>query len=112
PSDSQAATVLTDIVKAENAIAIASAHISHLQAALKRLVQQCEELQTFVKTHRAVLSILRLLPDEILLEIFQHCLAPHDARATAPWVVSHVCRRWRAVALSSPQLWRHFVFHN
>ncbi|KAJ7168031.1 hypothetical protein C8R46DRAFT_1094728 [Mycena filopes] len=115
PSDSQAAPLLEDIKKTEKDIVIASTHISRLQDALQRLTQQRERLQDFVKTHRAVLSVLRRVPDEILLEIFQHAregIPDPDATATTPWAVSHVCSRWRAVALSSPQLWARFVLQN
>ncbi|KAJ7186160.1 hypothetical protein C8R46DRAFT_1185621 [Mycena filopes] len=115
PSEPQAAALLKDIAEAEKAITLASSHISRLQDALERLVQQRKNLENFANTHRAVLSLLRLLPDEILLEIFRHSCAPTSepsATATAPWVASRVCRRRRAVSLSSPQLWRRFVLRN
>lgn len=54
------------------------------------------------------------LPDELLVEIFFHHLSDWDqCRASAiedmshyGWIViTHVCRRWRVVALNAPLLW-------
>ncbi|KAJ7846237.1 hypothetical protein B0H14DRAFT_2773039 [Mycena olivaceomarginata] len=52
------------------------------------------------------------LPPENLAEIFMFCL-PSGRWAlywpnteNAPWVLAQVCSRWRAVALSTPRLWR------
>ncbi|KAJ7025197.1 hypothetical protein C8F04DRAFT_1129563 [Mycena alexandri] len=55
---------------------------------------------------------LHRLPTELLVEIFQHFLDPaahFNPRSNAPWLLSHVCRHWRSVALGSPRLWRRFV---
>ncbi|KAJ7890374.1 hypothetical protein B0H13DRAFT_2531188 [Mycena leptocephala] len=52
------------------------------------------------------------LPPENLAEIFTLCLpsgrwASYDPNIEkAPWVLAHVCSHWRAVALSTPRLWR------
>ncbi|KAJ7753493.1 hypothetical protein B0H16DRAFT_1834570 [Mycena metata] len=103
-SDAEAAVLLAAVERAGE-------EISRLDEALERLHHRQKELDAFAKTHRAVLSVLRRVPDEILLEIFQHLLTPTrelDSSSTAPWVVGRVCRRWRIVALTSPRLWRHF----
>ncbi|KAJ7145116.1 hypothetical protein C8R43DRAFT_1012854 [Mycena crocata] len=53
------------------------------------------------------------LPTEILGEIFKHCVNTDmnfDPLDSVLWSVVHVSRRWRATALASPQLWRHFNF--
>ncbi|KAJ7171970.1 hypothetical protein C8R46DRAFT_1257594 [Mycena filopes] len=52
------------------------------------------------------------LPPELVAEIFLHCLdrkpvTPHVN--TAPLVLSRVCRRWRAIALCTPELWSYLV---
>ncbi|KAJ7699812.1 hypothetical protein B0H16DRAFT_1705787 [Mycena metata] len=55
---------------------------------------------------------LQHLPTELLVEIFLCLLDPSaqfNPRSNAPWLLSHVCRHWRSVALGSPRLWRHFV---
>ncbi|KAF9042018.1 hypothetical protein BDZ89DRAFT_304344 [Hymenopellis radicata] len=59
-----------------------------------------------------------LHPDDILGVIFQHSApswegsTPEDSLSPrgAPWLLSHVCRRWRNMVLSeSPNLWTFLV---
>ncbi|RDB25754.1 hypothetical protein Hypma_006254 [Hypsizygus marmoreus] len=49
------------------------------------------------------------LPVEILQEIFFECVGETDGyiigEGAAPFVLSHVCRHWRKVAISTPALW-------
>ncbi|KAF8872284.1 hypothetical protein BD779DRAFT_1710347 [Infundibulicybe gibba] len=51
---------------------------------------------------------------EILAEIFLHCLPPDKwgslSAGDAPWLLVKVCRKWREVALSTPELWSRFPF--
>ncbi|KAJ6541737.1 hypothetical protein B0H19DRAFT_1268697 [Mycena capillaripes] len=62
------------------------------------------------------------LPVEILCSIFLLTIPPftdvskaiehRDFRlglATSPWTISHVCIRWRSVAISYPSLWVHII---
>ncbi|KAJ7476236.1 hypothetical protein FB451DRAFT_1463887 [Mycena latifolia] len=52
------------------------------------------------------------LPVEITSQIFLHCLPdnPFDPSVPVPAVVlGHVCRHWRDIALSVPQLWSSYV---
>ncbi|KAJ7199312.1 hypothetical protein B0H12DRAFT_1165384 [Mycena haematopus] len=56
------------------------------------------------------------LPLELLVEVFRWCDTSLDYRGLrlpdglytrrAPWLLTHVCQRWRSVTISSPQLWR------
>ncbi|KAJ6476833.1 hypothetical protein C8R45DRAFT_1157901 [Mycena sanguinolenta] len=50
---------------------------------------------------------LRRIPAEILGEIFLCSLPPRCALNVedSPWVLTHVCRSWRAVAVSKSSLW-------
>ncbi|KAF8205559.1 hypothetical protein K438DRAFT_1756929 [Mycena galopus ATCC 62051] len=49
------------------------------------------------------------LPLEILAEIFAYCLPESDfvtpSLTTAPLILCGVCHQWRAVAISTPELW-------
>ncbi|KAJ3507349.1 hypothetical protein NMY22_g16959 [Coprinellus aureogranulatus] len=50
------------------------------------------------------------VPDDVLRDIFLLCLPPNRWRirpssATPPVLLSHVCSRWRALAIASPLLW-------
>ncbi|KAJ7493170.1 hypothetical protein B0H11DRAFT_951134 [Mycena galericulata] len=48
------------------------------------------------------------LPNEIVSEIFSHVLPvyPGCPPAVSPTLLSSVCRKWREIALSTPNLWR------
>ncbi|KAJ7202487.1 hypothetical protein C8J57DRAFT_1102074 [Mycena rebaudengoi] len=61
--------------------------------------------------NKAVISPHRRIPPEILGEIFLLTLPVRVQEAVfstigdSPWVLTHVCRRWREVAVSAPFLW-------
>jgi F-box/TPR repeat protein Pof3 len=46
------------------------------------------------------------LPVELVVQIFEEILSSEPLRAVT---LSHVCRRWRTIALSTPALWRMLV---
>ncbi|KAG7445978.1 uncharacterized protein BT62DRAFT_146033 [Guyanagaster necrorhizus] len=58
------------------------------------------------------------LPAELIITIFFHCLPdksyPSLHKDVAPLLLAHVCRSWRALALSVSRLWSFFEidFHN
>lgn len=83
--------------------------IERARAQMRLLERRRDAVQRRVSVHRARLSPMRAVPDQILQEIFQHCLpdTPYvvpDARS-APLVLTHVCRRWRVVAQGTSELW-------
>ncbi|KAF9442157.1 hypothetical protein P691DRAFT_640257, partial [Macrolepiota fuliginosa MF-IS2] len=59
--------------------------------------------QDFIDKHRSLLHWTRRLPSELLLDIFSWCT---DENTLVPFNISHVCRRWRYLALGAPELWR------
>ena len=73
------------------------------------------------KLHIAV-APHKYLPPEILAEVFLYCLHhdPLDGRLRisdfpphpllAPWVLSHVCSRWRWIALGEKRLWNSIYY--
>ncbi|KAJ7156539.1 hypothetical protein C8R43DRAFT_1106114 [Mycena crocata] len=51
------------------------------------------------------------LPNEITSEIFLHFLPPYpkcppSSGLLSPTLLTHICRKWREIALSTPTLWR------
>ncbi len=76
----------------------------------------CEQINSRARVNR--------LPNELLMEVFKHAL--HEADPTICLNVSesarvetrpllwltHVCRRWRSIALAHPLLWRRIDTHN
>ena len=90
--------------------------IARAEAEMHLLKRQRDAVRRRVSIHRARLSPLRAVPDQVLQEIFQHCLPDityvvPDARS-APLVLTHVCRRWRAVAQGTSELWSSIALHD
>jgi F-box/TPR repeat protein Pof3 len=46
------------------------------------------------------------LPVELVVQVFEEILSSEPVKAVA---LSHVCRRWRTIALNTPALWRTLV---
>ncbi|KAJ7168021.1 hypothetical protein C8R46DRAFT_951156 [Mycena filopes] len=108
PTEFQSTVLWAEVNRAEAGISIVDAHLHRLQSAVEKLLLYRENLEFITITRRGVLSALRRLPNEILVEIFQHNIIPNWSRQVcAPWVASQVCSRWRTVAVASPVLWRH-----
>ncbi|KAJ7656052.1 hypothetical protein DFH06DRAFT_1473774 [Mycena polygramma] len=80
-----------------------------------RLPAAMQLRQSIVASLRSALSAMRSLPAEILGQIFIVCrdesLDEREYETTnpnsAPMVLTHVCSRWRMVALSTPRLWNN-----
>ncbi|KAF7294220.1 hypothetical protein HMN09_01150400 [Mycena chlorophos] len=60
-------------------------------------------------------TMLDILPLELVIEIFRVCSDAHTdsdnnwtTSTEAPLLLTHICRSWRAVALSAPILWTKF----
>ncbi|KAJ7312372.1 hypothetical protein DFH08DRAFT_756381 [Mycena albidolilacea] len=81
------------------------AKIAVLQTALATLFEQKVELDLEIGIHEGALSPLRRIPAEILSHIFAFTLPPHLDTESAPWAVSAVCARWRAIIISQPCFW-------
>ncbi|KAJ7607857.1 hypothetical protein FB45DRAFT_763676, partial [Roridomyces roridus] len=90
--------------------------ISQLQERLVQLRKDRIALARRQRRHEAILSSIRRVPPEILGEIFswtlpctlREALEPEDCDfdpTRSPWVLTHICSRWRAVAISIPSLW-------
>ncbi|KAK7018501.1 F-box domain-containing protein [Favolaschia claudopus] len=68
-------------------------------------------LNGFESKHYPVLT----LPPEIVSEIFLRCIPPYPlyppfAGPGSPTILTHICRQWREIALSTPHLWRAIAF--
>lgn len=81
-------------------------------------------------------SSISQLPNELLLEIFAHCVPriEYDAKGALvspqrpnseyrwhtgmpdenlpPWTLMRVCRRWYTLAMSSPSLWSNLIYNS
>ncbi|KAJ7747203.1 hypothetical protein B0H14DRAFT_2477750 [Mycena olivaceomarginata] len=86
-----------------------------------RQCRDSESLRQTIELCRSILSPLRRIPPEILAHIFLLSLPSiSDTRnepwdiclERSPWVLTHVSRRWRAVALASPALWCRIIIRS
>ena len=109
PSDDEAATIQKLVLSRE-------AVVQDLNERIKALTAE-RDLQTkFIGDHNALVSPTRRLPSDILSSIFLSYLELCGRRSTylgqnhPAVLLTHVCRRWRAVALEAPLLWTHVRF--
>ncbi|TEB37045.1 hypothetical protein FA13DRAFT_1572367, partial [Coprinellus micaceus] len=88
------------LVERQVVIDAIDAEIAELERKRMKEVQYAERI-------RELTTPIRRLPDDILLTIFFESLALAEAWSTPhPSVVaSHVCGRWRGLALCTPLLW-------
>ena len=87
---------------------------SELRALLDALALEKHALETERDQLETGCIPFHWLPPELLIYIFvlstYTALDPAQSRLdTAPFSISHVCRRWREIALSTPLLWRRVV---
>ncbi|KAJ7453205.1 hypothetical protein FB451DRAFT_1145052, partial [Mycena latifolia] len=84
--------------------------------AMKILSRRHAEIKNTLKAYKPIVSPIRRLPPEILGEIFSYSVSrayyfgdisevSGPMSHLAPWVFTHVCRYWAAVALATPTLW-------
>ncbi|KAF8915173.1 hypothetical protein CPB85DRAFT_438975 [Mucidula mucida] len=96
-------TVSDDISSIESKVA-------SLHVVIRSMEEERERLKKFQDKYTSLISSHRTLPLEILSEIFL-CTIPNSYVANAfdasgpMWQLSHVCQRWRNVALSLRPFW-------
>ncbi|KAH7912185.1 hypothetical protein BJ138DRAFT_1148952 [Hygrophoropsis aurantiaca] len=87
-------------------VRVASERLLSIQA---RLNDNKSQLQHSIQHHEALAAPVHRVPHEILGEIFTQCLPtipyPTPMSQSSPMVLTNICRRWRAVAVSTPRLW-------
>ncbi|KAF8139179.1 hypothetical protein K438DRAFT_1880396 [Mycena galopus ATCC 62051] len=109
PSDSEILQIRALLVDPSNELAHIDAQIKEMEFALTQLKEQRGSLERPVDAHKALISPMRHIPQDVLLEIFFSCLpSEHDALmdpAEAPLILGRICRHWRSVAYSTPMLW-------
>ncbi|KAF7357913.1 hypothetical protein MVEN_00837700 [Mycena venus] len=102
PSDGEIGHIRMDLVLRSEELARIDAHICELSA-------QRDKIQAYIHAHKALISLPRRLPQDIVGEIFVACL-PMSRNAVmsaqeAPLLLCRICSAWRTIALSTPRLW-------
>lgn len=76
---------------------------------LANLKQEFADTRLTLDKLEALLSPIRLLPMEVIREIFTHCLEvnnyDHVGSISIPLFLTHVCSSWRTIAINKPDLW-------
>ncbi|KAJ2922798.1 hypothetical protein H1R20_g14270, partial [Candolleomyces eurysporus] len=76
---------------------------------LQTLAKEKKAIEDRVRPLKALSSLIRQIPAEIMQEIFMHSRPSSYSRTSgicdAPLLLLRVCRSWRDLALSTPQLW-------
>lgn len=109
PTNDEIEEIKTFLVEPTKRVQQTEAEIASLQARLDLLRTENASLKQQVETCRSSLTIVRRLPDDILLEIFFRCLpersSPTMDATAAPSLLTAVCCRWRTLALQTRTLW-------
>ncbi|KAJ7057742.1 hypothetical protein C8F01DRAFT_944017, partial [Mycena amicta] len=98
-----------EIAQIRGEIASHALEIDNIDEQIRVLSARRAELCAHVDAHKALISLSRQLPRDILEQIFLPCL-PDDKNAAidtteAPLVLGHICSAWRAISLTTPRLW-------
>ncbi|KAF9023255.1 hypothetical protein BDZ89DRAFT_955851, partial [Hymenopellis radicata] len=86
------------------------------------LVRARAQAESHLADAKSLLHPMRSLPNELVAEIFSHCVRTWEIAhwraqlnslgpSSAPWTLASVCRRWRHLALASPHLWTYIEVH-
>ena len=98
----------------QDELAALDLEIAHIKATYTALLTKREEHISRMERLQAMVALQKTLPDEILAEIFAFAASSEGAvcvpplrryRGMCPWTLTHVCSRWRIVALNEPRLW-------
>ncbi|KAL0067807.1 hypothetical protein AAF712_005247 [Marasmius tenuissimus] len=97
-----------EIIRIKSVVLEPSKRLIELDEEISRLKADRERLQAFVNKHNTLLSPIRRLSTDMLIEIFTQCLPegfPTRDITQAPLLLTRVCRSWREMALETPKLW-------
>ncbi|KAF7371183.1 F-box domain-containing protein [Mycena sanguinolenta] len=117
PLDSELPIVESMILKIDASVAAIDKEILDLYCRIKELNEERDRLRSYRVKNRAILSPIRRLPPEILVEIFLWTTPNSVKRRRSssrysfpwPWVLTRISHRWREIAVSTPSLWSHVV---
>ncbi|KAJ6585373.1 hypothetical protein B0H19DRAFT_926533, partial [Mycena capillaripes] len=108
PSEAEVVELRALLVDPVDELARLDAQIQQMEFALSQLRERHASLRAPIDSHRALISPIRRISRDVLLEIFFSCLPEHNALidpAEVPMLLGHICRHWRSVAYSTPSLW-------
>ncbi|KAF8154392.1 hypothetical protein K438DRAFT_1522058, partial [Mycena galopus ATCC 62051] len=113
PLESEVPYIRSLVSAAAARLAIFHKEILPLQLHQELVKQDYAELLSFYDQHYGAISPLRRMPNELLQEIFFWSLpSVQDSKYSkeiqmqdSPWILTHICQKWRALAINTPGLW-------
>ncbi|KAF8816839.1 hypothetical protein BYT27DRAFT_7154233 [Phlegmacium glaucopus] len=107
----------SESLEIQTLLKVPTSRLEELSIRLQELDEQYSKIQSeqtslllSISEHRALISLVRKLPIEILQEIFVACLpTTHNAvmcKEEPPILLTQICSSWRNIAHSTPQLWK------
>ncbi|KAJ6462358.1 hypothetical protein C8R47DRAFT_98096 [Mycena vitilis] len=114
PRDRDIPTVQSVLYEIDARLASLDDEIARASEQLEKLKEKRSSLASHRRQNGAILSLLRRMPLEILGEIFMLTLPfPRPEKGIrmtdSPWVLTHVCRDWKRIALSVHSLWSSVI---
>ncbi|KAF9459869.1 hypothetical protein BDZ94DRAFT_1134033, partial [Collybia nuda] len=91
----------------DSQIGLLKLKIRELEAEMKSTEESRSQNRSQLRHLKAILSPMRRVPPEVLAKIFYFCLKPPIVPqiSAAPLLLCRICKKWRDVALKSPELW-------
>lgn len=109
PDDLDATGTISDMmVRAADDIALAEKEIKSLRAQIREKKADIHCLGLVIDDCNTVLSPVRRLPTDVILEIFRAVVQErYDVFeiTRGPWILTHVCKTWRTLACTYGALW-------
>jgi hypothetical protein len=114
-SSTQASPALSDVFtpieyelnRSQSVIQTPEARAAALATA-EQEINASKRLVLSMLTNRNMLAPISILPTEILAHIFHIIVFPVRHQWLGWYRITHVCRRWRQIALDDSTLWAHF----
>ncbi|KAJ7601965.1 hypothetical protein DFH06DRAFT_1070959, partial [Mycena polygramma] len=110
PAESETPKILAFLASAKKRCDGLDSNIEAVAAMLATLVKERDLLAQDIRSHEAVISLVRQLPTEILCRIFVMARKPQAnfELPKAPWYLGQISKRWREIAIGMPVLWSSF----
>ncbi|KAF9035422.1 hypothetical protein BDZ89DRAFT_926451, partial [Hymenopellis radicata] len=113
PLDAELSAFRKVVEDARTALEDIDSKIVQARELLENLLSARQQAQSRLDDTKFLLHPMRSIPNELLIEIFHHCI-PKTYRFAdpdvvdpqgAPWLLTRVCHRWRDLTISASQLW-------
>lgn len=115
--ESNYAATDSESLEIQSLLELPTSRLEELSTQLQELDEQSTQIRTeqsalllFISKHRALISLIRKLPVDILQEIFIACLPsahnPVMSKWEPPILLTQICSSWRNIAHATPQLWK------